>query len=146
MTKRICPVSGHTMTRGSRPVTVTYAGLSTTFDMDGWYCDAGDECDEGIHAGPDMKAWDRALNRLKARAEGLPGPEAVRRIRKRLKLTQKEAGRIVGGGPNAFQKYESGDVLVGRGIASALLLLERDPSGLDILRARADARRADRAA
>ncbi len=143
MADEVCPWDGAPMARDTRPVTFAYKGLSETLDVSGWYCE---KCGEGVHTGAELAVADRALNRLKARAEGLPGPEAVRRIRKRLKLTQKEAGRIVGGGPNAFQKYESGDVLVGRGIASALLLLERDPSGLDLLRARADARRADRAA
>jgi HTH-type transcriptional regulator/antitoxin MqsA len=65
-------------------------------------------------------------------------PEAVRPIRKRLRLTQKDAGRLIGGGPNAFQKYESGDVLVSHAVVSALLLLDRDPSGLLVLTQRAD--------
>ena len=63
-------------------------------------------------------------------------PEAVRRIRKRLHLTQKDAGRLIGGGPNAFQKYESGDVVVSHAVMSALLLLDRDPSGLSVLKQR----------
>ncbi len=86
----------------------------------------------------DRKVSDRALNRLKAQVEGLLEPEAVRRIRKRLRLTQKDAGRLIGGGPNAFQKYESGDVLVSHAVVSALLLLDRDPSGLAVLTQRAD--------
>jgi HTH-type transcriptional regulator/antitoxin MqsA len=83
-----------------------------------------------------MKVSDRALNRLKAQVEGLLDPEAVRRIRKRLHLTQKDAGRLIGGGPNAFQKYESGDVVVSHAVMSALLLLDRDPSGLSVLKQR----------
>ena len=129
----ICPESGQPMRRDVRPMTLTYKGRSLTFDMPGWYADASDE---SIHTGKDMQASDRALNRLKADVEGLLAPEAVRRIRKRLGLTQKEAGRLIGGGPNAFQKYESGDVLVSHAINSALLLLDRDPKGLEILRAR----------
>lgn len=46
--------------------------------------------------------------------------------------TQKDAGRLIGGGPNAFQKYESGDVVVSHAVMSALLLLDRDPSGLAV--------------
>jgi HTH-type transcriptional regulator/antitoxin MqsA len=44
-------------------------GARTTVDMPGWYCE---ESDESIHTGEDMKASDRALNRLKATTEGLP--------------------------------------------------------------------------
>lgn len=58
-----------------------------------------------------MKASDRALNRMKAQTEGLLFPEEIRRIRKKLHLTQEAAGQIIGGGPRAFQKYESGELL-----------------------------------
>jgi HTH-type transcriptional regulator/antitoxin MqsA len=77
-------------------------------------------------------------NRLKAEVDGLLLPETVRRIRKRLKLTQKEAGRIIGGGPNAFQKYETGEILVSKAITSALLLLDRNPEGLEVLKSKAN--------
>lgn len=129
-----CPVTGEPMMRGVRPMTISYKGHSATFDMPGWYCEASDE---SIHTGEDMKVSDRELNRLKAKVEGLLDPERVRYIRKdRLGLTQKEAGCLIGGGPNAFQKYESGEVLVSHAIDSALLLLDRDPGGLDVLRKR----------
>ena len=47
-----------------------------------------------------------------------------------------DAGTIIGGGPNAFQKYESGDVLVSKAVASALLLLDDHPEGLSVLKSR----------
>jgi HTH-type transcriptional regulator/antitoxin MqsA len=133
MTDPTCPETGQPMFRDIRPMTIKFKGQTATFDMPGWYCDASNE---SIHTGDDMKLSDRALNRLKARVEGLLEPEAVRRIRKRLRLTQKEAGRLIGGGPNAFQKYESGDVVVSHAVTSALLLLDRDPSGLSVLKQR----------
>lgn len=108
MDNPICPETGAPMERGVQPMTITYKGQSLTFDMPGWYCAASGE---SVHSGEDMKVSDRALNRLKAQVEGLLMPEEVRRIRKRLGLTQKLAGHLIGGGRNAFQKYESGDVL-----------------------------------
>jgi len=133
MTEPRCPQTGLPMARGVRPMTIAYKGHSATIEMPGWYCDASDE---SIHTGEDMAVSDRALNRLKAMADGLLTPDEVRRIRKNLKLTQKEAGLIIGGGPNAFQKYESGEVLVSKAITSALLLLDKNPDGLAILKAR----------
>jgi HTH-type transcriptional regulator / antitoxin MqsA len=121
------------MRRDVRPMTVTYKGRSLTFDMPGWYCAASDE---SIHTGPDMKISDRALNRLKAMAEGLPGPEEIRSIRKKLALTQQEAGEILGGGPRAFQKYEAGDLLPSQAIGGLLAVLDSDPSALTVLRSR----------
>ena len=35
-------------------------------------------------------------------------PDRIRAIRERLRLTQEEAGALLGGGPRAFTKYESG--------------------------------------
>ena len=114
-------------------MTLTYKGISITFDMPGWYCDSSDE---SIHTGQDMKVSDRMLNRLKAHVEGLLEPEEIRRIRKKLCISQTEAGQMIGGGPRAFQKYESGDLLPSRAISSALTLLDHDPKGLTVLRTR----------
>ncbi len=133
MDNPVCPKTGAPMHRGIRPLTLTYKGESTTFDMPGWYCD---QSEEGIHTGTDMKVSDRALNRLKARAEGLLEPEEIRRIRKKLHLTQEMAGMMIGGGPRAFQKYENGDLLPSRAISSALVLLDHDPEGLAVLKKR----------
>lgn len=130
MTDPTSPVTGAPMRRGVRPLTLTYKGQSLTVDMPGWYSTAPDD---GVHTGEDMKVSDRALNRLKARVEGLLLPEEIRRIRKKLGLTQAVAGDLIGGGPRAFQKYETGDLLPSRAISSALLLLEHDPSSIAVL-------------
>ncbi|MBE9038113.1 type II TA system antitoxin MqsA family protein [aff. Roholtiella sp. LEGE 12411] len=63
-------------------------------------------------------------------------PKEIRRIRKKLHLTQVEAGELIGGGPRAFQKYEAGDLLPSRAISNALVLLDHDPSSLTILKER----------
>jgi len=132
MSNPICPETGAPMFRGVRPMTLRYKDQSATFDMPGWYCD---QSDESIHTGSDMKVSDRMLNLLKARREGLLEPEQIRRIRKKLHLSQEEAGNLIGGGPRAFQKYESGDLLPSRAISSALLLLDHDPEALSLLKA-----------
>ena len=63
-------------------------------------------------------------------------PEEIRRIRKKLRLTQVQAGELIGGGPRAFQKYETGDLLPSRAISSALALLDNDPAALSVLKGR----------
>ena len=131
MSNPICPETGAPMYRGVRPMTLTYKGESLTFDMPGWYCD---QSEESIHTGEDMKISDRKLNLLKARSEKLLVPEEIRRIRKKLHLSQEEAGLLIGGGPRAFQKYESGDLLPSRAVSSALILLDHDPVALSVLK------------
>jgi len=127
----VCPKTGAPLRRGVRPMTLTYKGESSNFEMPGWYCD---DCEESIHTGKDMKVSDRRLNRLKALSEGLLAPESIRRIRKKLGLSQEGAGVLIGGGPRAFQKYESGDLLPSRAISSALVLLDHDPEALAVLK------------
>ena len=77
-----------------------------------------------------MRILDQALNELRAEADGLPTPKDVQRIRRRLKLSQRKAGELLGGGPRAFKKYESGEVVVSKPMANLLQLLDRDPSRL----------------
>jgi HTH-type transcriptional regulator/antitoxin MqsA len=123
--------------RDVRPLTLTYKGESITFDMPGWY---GDQPDDGIFEPEDMKISDRALNRLKARSEGLLEPQEIKRIRKKLGLTQEAAGKVIGGGTRAFQRYEAGDLLPSRAISSALVLLDRDPPALAALTERQESK------
>jgi HTH-type transcriptional regulator/antitoxin MqsA len=130
MDERICPETGAVMTRGTRPITLSYKGRSIEIEMPGWYAEG---VADGIHSGDDMKVSDRALHRLKAQAEGLLLPEDVRRIRRKLGLSQREAGLVIGGGPNAFQKYEAGDIMVSHAISSALRVLDAHPDALAIL-------------
>ncbi|MBF0182490.1 MAG: type II toxin-antitoxin system MqsA family antitoxin [Magnetococcales bacterium] len=125
-----CHECGQTMVRDSRPVVLNYAGQSITVDLSGWYC----ACGESVHSGKEMTVSDRALNLLKARAGGLLEPSRIRAIREKLGLSQRKASQIIGGGPNAFHKYEQGDVLVSRAASNLLRLLDANPGQLTLLR------------
>jgi HTH-type transcriptional regulator/antitoxin MqsA len=124
---RIHPETGKLLKRDVRPTVIRYRGLERTVDLPGWY---PDDDDNGIISGPDGDVADAALHEMRAEIAGLPKPDEVRRIRQRLKLSQRRAGELLGGGPRAFQKYESGEIAVSRPMANLLLLLERDPSRL----------------
>jgi HTH-type transcriptional regulator/antitoxin MqsA len=133
MTEPLCHETQIPLTRGTRPINLSYKGQDLTVDMPGWYCET---CDESLHSGEDMKISDRALNQLKARVEGLLDAKEIRRIRKKLGWSQAAAGTYLGGGPRAFQKYESGDLLPSRAICSALILSEGNPDAVRLLEAR----------
>ncbi len=112
------------MVRDTRPMELAYKGQSVTVQMPGWYCP---KSGESIHTGADMKVSDAALKALKIKVERLLPPEEIKRIRQKLGLTQREAGEVIGGGPNAFQKYESGETLLSKGMSNFLRVLERHP-------------------
>ena len=63
-------------------------------------------------------------------------PERIRAIRERLSLTQEEAGKLLGGGPRAFTKYEAGSLKPSTATINLLRILEVDPSTLGILSGR----------
>ncbi|WP_299144804.1 type II toxin-antitoxin system MqsA family antitoxin [uncultured Dialister sp.] len=117
--------TGEELIRDVRPMTITYKEHSLTFDMPGWYPKSNDE---GTFTDEDLKIYDKAINRLKAEAEQLLLPDEIRAIRKKLKLTQVQAGTLLGGGKKAFQKYESGEILPSRAISNLLKILSKEPS------------------
>lgn len=81
-----------------------------------------------------MKVFDRALNAMKARCEGLLDGSQVKRIRKKLGLPQAAAGDLIGGGPKAFTKSEKGDALTSRAVINLLKVPDTGPDALTILR------------
>ena len=130
MNSQPCPVCGVEMERGVKTITLMYKDESTSFEMPGWYCPG---CGEGIHSGQDMQESDKQLNLLKAKAEHLLLPQDVRRIRKQLMLTQEKAGQLLGGGPNAFNKYEKGLILPSQAVSNLLRVLDAYPDSMSAL-------------
>ena len=130
----VCPETGKSMVRDKRPMELSYKGQSTTIDMPGWYCH---ESGESIHTAEDMKVSDAALKEFRLEVENLLKPQDVKRIRTKIGLTQREAGTILGGGPNAFQKYEQDTVTVSKPMSNLLRVLERHPEEVEELRKQA---------
>lgn len=127
------PETGETLVRGVRTVTLTFQSQSATVELPGWYPVDDPTAEQGVHDAKDMQVSDRAINTMKAKQAGVMTPEQVRSARKKLKISQRDAGRLIGGGPNAFQKYESGDVVLSKAADTALRLLSNNPKRLDEL-------------
>lgn len=127
---RYNPETGEELYRDIRKIEIVYQDRKMKFDMPGWY---PADNDEGIFDKEDMKVYSKAINRLKAESEGLLLPEQIREIRRMLKLTQHQAGEVIGGGKRAFQKYESGEVIPSRAASNLLKVLNMQPALLSIL-------------
>ncbi len=128
------PETGEILRRGVRPFLVVYKGKSVTVQLPGYYPDAGDEA---VHVGDDMAVTDAALRSLKEEIEGVPSPTAIRRVREKLKLSQREAGGLLKVGENAFDKYERGLVEPSGPTSQLLRLLDHHPELIEELRQRA---------
>lgn len=127
---RYNPETGEELYRDVRQIEIIYQSSKMKFDMPGWY---PTDNNNGIFDKEDMKVYSKAINRLKAEREGLLLPEQIRKIRKTLKLTQHQAGEMIGGGRKAFQKYESGEILPSRAASNLLRLLNYQPTLLNVL-------------
>ena len=127
----ISPETGEILTRQVRPFTVTYKGESMIVDLPGYYPASQGE---GVHVGDDMTAVDAALRDLKEKIDGVPAPATIRRMRTKLKLSQREAGSLFKVGENAFDKYERGLIEPSGPTIQLMTLLEKHPELLDELR------------
>jgi HTH-type transcriptional regulator/antitoxin MqsA len=74
-----------------------------------------------------MDATERQLYDFRAGVDGYLTTTEVRRIRKKLGLTQRQAGEIFGGGHNAFSRYESGSARPPKSTDTLLRLLDKHP-------------------
>lgn len=63
-------------------------------------------------------------------------PEEIREIRQSLKLSQAEAGELLGGGPSAFTKYENGSIKPSVALIKVLRFLQKRPEELAVITGR----------
>lgn len=110
--------------------TYHYKNTKITFDQPGDYCDS---CEEGILNANDLKINKKMLHDWQNTIDGLLSSDEVRRIRKKLGLTQGKAAEIFGGGPNAFSRYECGEARQIKSTDNLLRLLDKYPHLLDEL-------------
>lgn len=125
------PDTGEELHRDIRPVEFEFKGKKFVVKMSGWFPAKGDD---GIFTKEDRKAYNKALNKIKAEVEKLMSPEEIRATRKQLQLTQRQAGEILGGGKNAFQKYESGEILPSKAISNLLKVLSINPKLMEVIK------------
>lgn len=123
---RVHPKTGKTLRRGVREQIVSFGSMRRTVEVPGWY---PDDTSDSIHSGADLAESDRVFGELKA-AYAMH----VRQVRKRLKLTQEEAGRLIGGGRRGFQKYESGATPPSDAAVGLIEILHRRPEEIETLR------------
>jgi len=97
-------------------------------DVCGCFCDQCGEvefADSGSAARYAAAMDDLVIERRRQRVK------EVRRIRTRLKLPQKAAAEVFGGGVNAFSRYERWEVDPPRAVVKFLRVLDRHPELLD---------------
>ena len=123
---RIHPKTGDVLRRDARLQTLSVGSLAREVEVPGWYPE-GDG--DSIHSGAELQAIDQAYLELRAAYAA-----RVKAVRKKLGLTQEEAGRIIGGGRRAFQKYERGTMQPSEAAVGLIEILDRHPNEVATLR------------
>ncbi len=107
-----------------RDVSYTYKGRRTVVsNVKGWHCQHCNEVEfdpgEGVRFAETMEQVAGKIDEREA-AE-------LMRIRKKLKLTRQEAALLVGGGRNAFSRFEHGKAKPVKAVANLFKLLDKHP-------------------
>lgn len=122
-----CPACGGAkLIHDTRDLSYTYKGESMVISsVIGDFCPACGEAilvmDESVRASAAMLAFNKQVN------ASIVDPEFIASVRKKLKLDQREAAEIFGGGVNAFSRYENGKTKPPLALVKLLKVLNRHP-------------------
>ena len=101
-------------------------------------CDA---CGSEQATTADVRFNKRAMIAFKKQAQGLLTGIEVRKLRKQWGFNQEQAAKIFGGGPVAFSKYETDDVMQSEAMDKLLRLASELPAALHQLMSNAGVER-----
>jgi len=135
MKKRMCPIceAGELHTR-SELIDVEHLDQQGQIESHFAECDA---CGSEQAGTTEARFNKRAMIAFKKQAQGLLTGQQVRVLRKKWALSQEEAAKVFGGGPVAFSKYESDDVMQSDAMDKLLRMADEVPVALDRLMAKA---------
>lgn len=109
----------------SKDVTVKVRGESCVVpQVTGWHCPVCGEI-EYTDETDSNRVW-QAIETMGAQARARDAALLVH-ARKRLKLTQKQAAELTGGGHNAFSRYERGEAVPMRAVVNLFKILDKHP-------------------
>ncbi len=103
---------------------IEHAGMTATVEgLSGWRCGACGEVEfDADSARRYAAAGDELVRRDRERVA-----EEIRRIRRKLGLSQVAAARLTGGGHNAFSRYERGESAPLPAVVNLFRLLDKHP-------------------
>lgn len=117
--------TGAAMTRfEDEAFAIEHAGMTTQVQgLSGWRCAT---CDEVEFDAESARRYAAAGDALVLHDRARQSRE-IRRIRRKLGLTQVAAARLTGGGHNAFSRYERGEAAPLPAVVNLFRLLDRHP-------------------
>ena len=130
-----CPVCGAAkLVRDTRDLAYTYKGETTAIAaVAGDHCTA---CGEAVLDAAESARVSAAMLQFNKQINAsIVDPQFIASVRKKLRIDQREAAEIFGGGVNAFSRYENGKTKPPLALVKLLKVLDRHPDLLDEVKA-----------
>jgi HTH-type transcriptional regulator/antitoxin MqsA len=90
-------------------------------------------CGEAVVQRESARQAEKMLRDFGRGVDGLLTAADIKRIRRKLHLTQEQMAQVLGGGLKGFARYENGQVIQSRAMDNLLRILDRFPESLDAL-------------
>lgn len=90
-------------------------------------------CGEAVVDKESARRAERLLRDFGRQVDGLLTAADIKRIRRKLHLTQEQMATVLGGGLKGFARYENGQVVQSRAMDNLLRILECFPESLNVL-------------
>jgi len=129
-----CPIcGGQELILDTRDIDYSYKGESTKISaVQGEFCPSCGEMildsTEGTRVSAIMLEFNKQVN------ASIVDPKYIVGVRKKLKLEQREAAELFGGGVNAFSRYETGKTKPPLALVKLLRILDSHPELLPMVK------------
>lgn len=90
-------------------------------------------CGEAVVEKESARRAEKLLRDFGRQVDGLLMAADIKRIRRKLHLTQEQMATVLGGGLKGFARYENGQVVQSRAMDNLLRILDHFPESLDVL-------------
>lgn len=119
-----CPICEHgKLIASSRMEPLRYK--NRLLQVEGYLISNCNRCNASLVMPAQMKVNQQLMADAERRADGLLVGGEIKFVRELMKLNRRQASKVFGGGPNAFSKYERGEIHPSEAV-NKLMILARD--------------------
>jgi len=126
-----CPICDGDLKQEIRIVEAEFKGVKFNYSQSGQWCS---ECGEGFLSPKDLENSKKGIADNKRIIDHRLVADDIKKFRKTNKLSQREASELFGGGPNAFSKYERGEIIQSKSTDVLMRLVSSKKISIDDIR------------
>ncbi len=126
-----CPICNGDVAYATQAISYSYRNHTTAVKQSGYYCT---QCGEGFLSPKDLKATKKEMIDFQRKVDNLLTTDELKKIRKKIKLTQQDAAMLFGGGIRAFHKYETAEATQSKPLDILLRLIDSNKISLEDVR------------